>query len=212
VCCGAIAAHDGDLQAARRLARRNIDAFEALALDAIVVNAPGCGAMMKDYGWLLRDDPEYAQRAQAFSGKVRDLSEFLVARPLPPAVGQFPHTVTYHEPCQLAHGQKIRKEPRRLLQAVPGLRLLEMRESDRCCGGAGSYTLLQPRVSDLLLERKLRNAAETGAEMIVTSNPPCLLQIGMGLRRTGRPQRLVHLVEVLETAFVAPEKGGSSPA
>ncbi len=204
VCCGAISSHDGDLEGARRLARKNLQVFEALGLDTIVVNAPGCAAMMKDYGWLLRNDPQYAQRAARFAAKVRDLSEFVAAGPLPEPVDKFPHLVTYHEPCQLAHGQKIRKQPRQLLNAVPGLRLLEMRQSDRCCGGAGSYTLLQPETSDLLLRAKLQNAAETRAEMIVTSNPPCLLQIGMGLRRTQSGQRLVHLVEVLEKAFVGP--------
>ncbi len=204
VCCGAIAAHDGDLEGARRLARINIEAFEALGLDAIVVNAPGCAAMMKDYGWLLRDDAQWAQRAERCASKVRDLSEFLAASPLPKPVGNFPHLVTYHEPCQLAHGQKIRKQPRDLLKSVPDLRLVEMRQSDRCCGGAGSYTLLQPEISDLLLQNKLHNATETRAEMIVTSNPPCLLQIGMGLRRAGSTQGLVHLVEILEQAYTPP--------
>ncbi|MSQ61397.1 MAG: 4Fe-4S dicluster domain-containing protein [Dehalococcoidia bacterium] len=200
-CCGSLAAHNGFVAEARQRARRTIDAFEREQLDAIVVNAAGCGAAMKGYGHLLANDASYRARAPAFSAKVRDLSEFLAERPsFTRAARRVDATVTYQEPCHLAHAQRIRSAPRTLLEAVPGLRLVEMAESAMCCGSAGVYNLTQGESADALLERKLDNALATGAEIIVTANPGCQLQLAAGLAARGSGVRVMHLAEVLDLA------------
>ncbi|HWQ13415.1 MAG TPA: (Fe-S)-binding protein [Roseiflexaceae bacterium] len=201
-CCGALHAHGGDLAGARELARANIAAFEGLGLDAIVVNAAGCGSTLKEYGHLLHDDPAWAARAAAFAAKVQDVTEFLAAIGLDSA-GMRPLnlTVTYQEPCHLAHAQRISQQPRQLLQAIPGLTLAEMRESALCCGSAGIYNVTQPEMAARLGERKLDNAEATGAEMIVTANPGCHMQLAGGLRRRGSRMRVRHIVELLDAAY-----------
>lgn len=190
VCCGALHLHWGDRATARDLARRNLEAFGEGSL--IVTNAAGCGAALREYGHLLPGEA----RAEAFSARVRDVSQ-LLAEALPGPRQPLPLTVTYHEPCHLAHGQRIRIEPRRLLEAIPGLRLVELAESDLCCGSAGVYNLLEPEIAGRLLERKLDRIVETGAEVVVTGNPGCLLQLRMGLARRGLGIRVHHPVELL---------------
>jgi glycolate oxidase iron-sulfur subunit len=200
VCCGALASHNGDRDAARRFARRNIDIFGAHDLDAIIVNAAGCGAAMKDYGMLLQDDPDYAEKAAAFSARVRDVTEFLAAlwQERPPVLRPLSARVTYHDACHLAHGQRITAEPRQLLRLIPGLDLVELPEADWCCGSAGVYSIAQPEMSQRLLQRKVKHLTSTGADLVIACNPGCLLQIRQGLEQAGSGIEPLHLVELLE--------------
>jgi glycolate oxidase iron-sulfur subunit len=189
-CCGALHLHWGDRAAARELARRNLAALGDA--DWIVTNAAGCGAAMRDYGHLLGEDPQ----ALALAGRVRDVTE-LLAEALPGPRGSLDLTVTYHEPCHLAHGQRVREAPRALLRAIPGLRLVELPESDLCCGSAGVYNLLEPEIAGRLLTRKLDRVAGTGAAVVATGNPGCLLQLRRGLADRGLAVRAYHPVEIL---------------
>jgi len=199
-CCGALHAHAGEHARAQELGRRLIDGFEAASVEVVVVNTSGCGAHMKAYGYLLRDDPAYAERARAFSLKVQDIAEFLAREPLRGPLAPVPLTCTYHDPCHVVHGQKIRREPRQLLAQIPGLRLVELRESDWCCGSAGIYNLTQPEMAARLLERKVGNLLATGAEAVVTSNPGCIIQLEHGLRARGSRMQIFHLIELLDRA------------
>ncbi|HEX2186273.1 MAG TPA: (Fe-S)-binding protein [Chloroflexota bacterium] len=203
-CCGALAAHSGDGDASADLARANIDAFEAAgldALDSIIINAAGCGAQLKNYAHMLRDDPRYAARAERFTQKVEDVSEFLARVGLTAPLGEVRRTVTYQDACHLVHGQKIRSQPRELLLSIPGLELVEMRDPDRCCGSAGIYNIVQPEMSMEVLEAKMENVLATGAEWVVAGNPGCLLQLNLGLKQRGRPPRAVHLVDLLDESI-----------
>ncbi|HEX3724183.1 MAG TPA: heterodisulfide reductase-related iron-sulfur binding cluster [Nitrolancea sp.] len=211
-CCGALHVHAGEPDGGRKLARRNIDAFEAGTYDAIIVNAAGCGAALKEYGHLLKDELEYAERAGMFSENVKDIVEFLGDKGLSAPPGPLKWRVTYQEPCHLAHAQRVTKQPRALLAAVPDLTLIEMPESSLCCGSAGIYNLIQPDMSSALLERKLDNALSTGAEAIVSANPGCMLQIQAGLRARGDQRPVIHLIELLDRAYAAADAAASSPA
>jgi glycolate oxidase iron-sulfur subunit len=214
-CCGALHAHAGDPEAARALARENIAVFEAASVETIVVNAAGCGAHMKHYGDLLRGDPAWRERAAAFARKVADVTEVLARRPLAGPIGPLRMRVTYHDPCHLGHGQKVRAEPRALLRAIPGLEIVDLRESEMCCGSAGTYNLTEPEMARRLLERKTRHIEATGADAVVTANPGCILQIAVGLRRRRLPMRVLHVVEILDQAYAAAEGGaaaGDGPA
>jgi glycolate oxidase iron-sulfur subunit len=199
-CCGALYLHAGKPREALDCARRNIDAFPT-DLDAIVVNAAGCGATLKEYGDLLADDPQYAARAQAFSAKVRDVTEFLAALPLIPPHGAVQARVTYHDACHLAHGQGVSEAPRKLLQQIPGLELVELSDSDTCCGSAGSYNLTEPEMAQRLAERKVANIRATAATCVAAANPGCVLQIRAGLRRAGLDIPVVHPIELLDQAY-----------
>ncbi|MBI4608983.1 MAG: 4Fe-4S dicluster domain-containing protein [Candidatus Rokubacteria bacterium] len=205
-CCGALHAHAGDHARAQELARRAIEAFEATGVDAVVVNSSGCGAHMKGYWHLLKDDAVYAGRARALSSKVRDIAEFLAEEPLRGPLASVPLTVTYHDPCHVVHGQKIRSQPRKLLAQLPGLKLVELTEADWCCGSAGIYNLTQPEMATRLQARKVGNLLATGAEAVVTANPGCIIQIVQGLRAKGSPMRVLHLVELLDRAYGRPER------
>jgi glycolate oxidase iron-sulfur subunit len=200
-CCGAMHLHTGHLDAGRDMARRLIAAFAQAGVDLVVADAAGCGAALKGYGHLLRDDPAWRERAAAFSERVRDVSELLGAVTWDGALRELPLTVTYHEACHLAHGQRIRQEPRNLLRRVPGLRLVELAESDLCCGSAGVYNLLEPEMSRDLLRRKVERIQDTGAAVVAMGNIGCLLQIRLGLEQAGLPVRAVHVVEVLDWAL-----------
>ena len=199
-CCGALNAHGGDHAGAIEMAKRTIETFEAAKVEAIVVNTSGCGAHMKAYGTLLEDDPAWAERARRFSAQVRDLAEFLAQEPLRGPLRPVPMTVTYHDPCHVVHGQKIRKEPRQLLAQIPGLKVVDLPESDWCCGSAGIYNLTQPEMAARLLARKVGHVLSTGAEAVVTANPGCILQIQQGLRERGRDIGVLHLIEILDRA------------
>jgi glycolate oxidase iron-sulfur subunit len=202
-CCGALHVHAGDLNGGRALARANIDAFERLDVDAIIVNAAGCGAQLKEYGHLLHDDPIYAERAAAFSARVRDITEYLAGIDLNPAMGRLPLRVTYQEPCHLAHAQRISQQPRALLRQIPGLTLVEMQESALCCGSAGIYNVVQPAMSDALGQRKVRHALATGADVVVSANPGCMIQVQANLKKAGSLVRVRHIVELLDDAYAA---------
>ena len=200
-CCGALHAHAGEHDLAVTLAKRAIEVFEAAQVDAVVVNTSGCGAHMKAYGSLLADDPAWRERARRFASSVRDLSEFLAEEPLRGPLGSVKKTVTYHDPCHIVHGQKISKQPRALLAQVPGLTVVPLKESDWCCGSAGTYNLTQPEMARTLQERKVAHIRETGAEAVVTANPGCIIQIVQGLEAAGAPVKVLHLVELLDESY-----------
>ena len=200
-CCGALHAHSGEHEQALALAKKTIEVFESTGAERVIVNTSGCGAHMKAYGTLLADDPAWRDRAAAFARRVNDISEFLAAEPLRGSLEPVRRKVTYHDPCHVVHGQKIRKEPRALLAQIPGLDLVELPESDWCCGSAGTYNLTQPEMAQRLQERKIAHVKATGAQVVVTSNPGCIIQIAQGLRAAGSPVEVRHIVELLDEAY-----------
>lgn len=200
-CCGALAEHAGEEEAAMTAARKLIDVFESTNADTIVINAAGCGSAMKRYGHLLRNDPAYAVKAKAFAARCKDISEVLVdLEPRAPR-GPVQLKAAYHDACHLQHAQGVRLQPRRLLQAIPGVVVREIPEAEICCGSAGIYNLLEPEPATELRDRKVQNILKTDAEAIVSGNPGCLLQIATGLEAAGRPMRIMHLVEVLDQSI-----------
>lgn len=200
-CCGALAVHSGEIESARALARKNIDAFEASGEDAIIVTAAGCGSTLKEYGHMLKDDPAYAERAERFSARVKDVTEYLGGLDLVPPTRRVERVVTYQEPCHLAHAQRITLQPRKLLQQVPGLQMVEMKESSLCCGSAGIYNLIRREMADQLGDRKAQYAMATGAVDVVTANPGCAMQLRTSLARNGSEARVKHVVEILDEAY-----------
>jgi glycolate oxidase iron-sulfur subunit len=204
-CCGALNVHNGETAAAKDMARRNIDAFLAAGIDAVIANAAGCGAAMKEYGYLLRDDSAYADKARRFSLLVKDASEFLVAIGIIGKLGALDLTVTYQDPCHLAHGQRVRSQPRTLLEAIPGLKVTEMQGSDRCCGSAGIYNATHPTMSQTLLTEKMQAIAATKAEAVVAPNPGCMLQLGYGAQHYGPAVAVHHLIDLLDAAYAQVE-------
>jgi glycolate oxidase iron-sulfur subunit len=210
-CCGSLHAHNGEIEWAQEMARRNIDAMEHSAggldtLDAIITNAAGCGSHLKHYDELLAHDPRYAERARRWSAKVRDIHEWLVAIGLVPPPAQAsthnpPASVTYHEACHLCHGQKISRAPREVLQSIPGLPLVELPEAAWCCGSAGIYNITQPEMSAKLLERKMANIAKTGAGIVASANPGCCVQLEAGACARGAALEIVHPVTLLARAY-----------
>ncbi len=201
-CCGALHAHAGDLDNARNLARRNITAFERSGAEFIAVNAAGCGATMKEYGHLLKDDPAWHERAAAMGSRVRDVSELLAAAG-PRQGGPLPIRVTYDAPCHLQHAQRVTQAPLSVLAAIPGLELVPLHDSDQCCGSAGIYNLIEPETSDAVLAPKLANIKAAGAPFVVTGNPGCLMQIGAGLIRSGTSTRSIHPIDLLDASYAA---------
>jgi glycolate oxidase iron-sulfur subunit len=200
-CCGALQMHTGDRTTAQDLARRNVDAFEGLGLDAIIINAAGCGSTLKEYADLLADDPRYAERARTFQNLVKDVSEFLASIDLVPPTVPVPMRVTYQDACHLVHGQGIRQQPRKLLGQIPGLELVEMKFSDVCCGSAGIYNLTHYDISMRVLEEKMDNVLATGATAVVAPNPGCTMQLAYGARRRGVELELLHVVDLLDRAY-----------
>lgn len=200
-CCGALHLHSGYMTDAKQLARKFVEAFRSVEMDALVVNSAGCGSTLKEYGELLADDPVYAEEARKLAAKVRDVSEFLAEIGIETPAGRLEKTVAYHDACHLAHGQKITTAPRKLLSQIPGLRLVDLPESDTCCGSAGIYNLTQPGMARRLLERKARFIEETGATVVATGNPGCLAWIQQGLAERGRPIEVLHPVEILDAAY-----------
>jgi glycolate oxidase iron-sulfur subunit len=198
-CCGALHAHDGDIDFARKLARENIASFEKTGDATIVVNSAGCGAAMKEYGDLLSSDPRWAERARAFSLRVRDFSE-VVAPGGAASGGRFAARVTYQDPCHLAHAQRITAQPRALLQALEGLELEETAGADMCCGAAGIYSLVQPEMSARLCSLKAEQFKKHRPDVVVTANPGCQMQYEAAVREAGIDARVMHLAEVLDEA------------
>jgi glycolate oxidase iron-sulfur subunit len=207
-CCGALLVHNGDRETARRLARANVDAFLASGAEAIVVNAAGCGSTLKEYGELLAGDPAYAEKAEAFAHRVKDVTEFLADRPLAAGMASIPARVTYQDSCHLAHAQRIKAPPRALIDAVPGVGRVEMPNADRCCGSAGIYNIVQREMSRRLLESKMVEVEEARPDIIVTANPGCMIQLEAGVRRAGLNAEVLHVVELIDRAY---EGGDSSP-
>jgi glycolate oxidase iron-sulfur subunit len=200
-CCGALHVHSGLREEAKVLARRNIDAVISGGFDAAITNAAGCGSTLKEYGELLEDDPAYAAKAREFSALMRDITEFLAALDLNRDLGAVNAAVTYQDSCHLAHGQKVRGAPRKLLAAIPGLEFREMPGADICCGSAGIYNVLENGMSRQILASKMASVNATGANIIATANPGCLLQLQAGVRLHGSKQRVMHVVELLDLAY-----------
>jgi glycolate oxidase iron-sulfur subunit len=201
-CCGALPLHAGHADQARALARHNIEVFERAGVDRIVVNAAGCGSAMKDYGGLFADDPQWAERARAFSTKVGDVSEVLAELGAPRSER---HAITarvvYHDACHLAHGQGVRTEPRAILQAIPGIELVTPAEADICCGSAGIYNLVQPEPAAELGARKAKNIAAMTPDLIATANPGCMLQIAAAARDLGYRWPIFHPVQIIDASM-----------
>jgi len=200
-CCGALHVHGGEAETGRNLARHNIDVFEAYNCDLIIINSAGCGSTLKEYDHLLRDDPAYAERARIFTSKMKDISEFLMSIEINDDLGEIRRTVAYHDACHLLHGQKIKQQPRQLLHTIPGLTLVDLKEADWCCGSAGIYNITNQQMGWQLLERKMNNIIETGAEVIATGNPGCMMQIAMGIRERGLPMEVKHPIELLDESY-----------
>jgi glycolate oxidase iron-sulfur subunit len=208
-CCGALHLHNGDPEAARQLARRNIDSFLATGADAIIVNSAGCGSTMKEYGDLFEHDAKYAAKAREFAAKVKDVAEFLVELPFEAPAAGIEARVTYQDSCHLAHAQRIRGAPRQLLRSIPGVELVELATPDRCCGSAGIYNLTQTGMSRLILADKMADVQTTGCEVIATANPGCMLQLELGVRLHGSgadDAEVVHVIELLDRAYAAEQR------
>ena len=203
-CCGALHVHAGLREEARQLARRNIDAMVDGGFDAIVTNAAGCGSTLKEYGELLEDDPAYAEKARRFSALMRDITEFLADIELNRDMTPVNAVVTYQDSCHLAHGQRVRGAPRKLLSSVPGLTLREMRGSDICCGSGGIYNVQENEMAMQILASKMEAVNATHADMIATANPGCLLELQAGVRLHGNGQKVLHIVEILDRAYTRP--------
>ena len=198
-CCGALQLHAGDDGPARELAKRTIAIFEGC--EEVVVNAAGCGSAMKDYGHLLRDDPQWAGRAERLASRVRDASELLAAHEPRAPRAPLPMRVAYHDACHLAHAQGVREQPRELLRSIPGVEVVEPAEWEICCGSAGIYNLVQPDAAAELGRRKARNLLDTGAEAVVAANPGCAIQIAAHSERLGHRMPVLHPMELLHTAI-----------
>lgn len=203
-CCGALTHHQGQEAQTRALARALIEAFEPHDLDAIVINASGCGHSLKEYGHILADDPVYCDRAAAFAAKVKDVQEFLVevglTAPLSPLQDE-PLTVVYQDACHMLHGQKISRQPRQLLRQIPGLHLREPLDAALCCGSSGIYNILQPDVAQELGRQKVANLMATGASLIASANIGCFVQISKHLKEQGEPLPVLHPMQLLDLSI-----------
>ncbi|MBM7716975.1 glycolate oxidase iron-sulfur subunit [Bacillus thermophilus] len=203
-CCGALHVHAGDREMGRKLAKQNIQAFAET--ETIVVNAAGCGSMMKEYPELFRFDQEWKERAEVFSNKIKDISEYLHDIGYEKPTAEIHKRVTYHDACHLVHGQGISKEPRDILQAIPGVEIVEMPNADRCCGSAGIYNITNPEMADAILASKMSNVPHD-VDIISMGNPGCMLQMALGVQRHGRRQEIVHTVQLLDLAYQKEKEG-----
>jgi glycolate dehydrogenase iron-sulfur subunit len=200
-CCGALSLHAGREAEALARAKALIEAFEEAHVDAVVINSAGCGSSMKDYGRLLSADVAWAERAARFSAACRDVSELLAEIGPVAERHPLPGVAAYHDACHLAHAQRVRAQPRQLLQGIPGLEVREIAEADICCGSAGIYNLVNPEPARALGDRKAANVRATGAQLLVTANPGCLMQIDSALRRDGAAIALAHTIQVLDASI-----------
>ena len=203
-CCGALHLHTGYMDDAKTKARALLDSVAPYDMDAFVVNSAGCGSTLKEYGHLLSDDPQYAHRAIEFAAKVKDITEWLAETGIAPPSGGYDAKVAYHDACHLAHGQRITAAPRALLKSIPGLELVEIPESDTCCGSAGVYNLTQPEMARRLQQRKVDFIAESGASVVATGNPGCLAWIQQGMQERGIQIEVRHPIEILDSAYAVP--------
>ena len=209
-CCGALLTHAGQDEQATALARRLIDTFERADVETIVINAAGCGSALKEYGHLLRDDPQYADKARRLAEKCKDVSELLAELEPRATRHPFPMRVAYHDACHLQHAQRVTEEPRRVLRTIPELEVVDIPEGGICCGSAGLYNLVEPEPARELADRKVRNLLTTGADALVSSNPGCLLQIMSSLQQAGHQMSAFHLVEVLDASITGRIPSGRS--
>ena len=200
-CCGALLVHTGEEEQAIQLARQTIDTFEKAGVDTVIINAAGCGSNVKEYAHLLRDDPEYAERAKAFSAKCRDIFEFLAELEPRAPRHPLPMRVAYHDACHLQHAQRIRVQPRTVLTGIPKLEILEIPEAAVCCGSAGIYNLVQPEAAAELGDRKVSHVVEVNPDMVVSGNPGCLLQLQSALARAGRNVPVHHGIELVDASI-----------
>jgi glycolate oxidase iron-sulfur subunit len=200
-CCGPLHVHSGLREEARAPAKRNVDVIMKEKYDAIITNAAGCGSTLKEYGELLEHDAEYAERAKQFQSLMRDVNEFLASIELNPDMAPLNLTVTYQDSCHLAHGQKVRSQPRKVLKSIPGIQFRELPAAEICCGSAGIYNVLQNEMAMAVLDKKMSNVNLTGAQVIATANPGCMLQLRAGARLHGQGQRVAHVVELLDEAY-----------
>jgi glycolate oxidase iron-sulfur subunit len=205
VCCGIAAPAYGDISSARSLARRNIEIAAGLDIDAIVTPCASCSSFLKGYGKLLADEPEWAEKAASFSDKMKDLTEFLTGIGLVTGMGAVEGRVTYHDPCHLVRYQKIKQPPRSIIASIPGLEFIEMEESDMCCGAAGTYGLKNYDLSMKVLARKMDNIAQTGAGVVVSGCPACIMQLASGARMRKMPVRALSIIDLLDRAYQAAE-------
>ena len=197
-CCGALHQHEGALDRTLELAKKNIRAFSKYDFDSLIVNSAGCGATMKEYGRLLANDLNWSEGAEEFSGKVKDLSEFLAEIPINDNLGEVNLTITYQDPCHLAHGQRIKQQPRNILQLIPGLKLVDMKTPDQCGGAAGIYSTVYPEMAERILEARMREITATGASAIVASNPPCYIQYSTAKNIS---MKVYHIAELLDMSY-----------
>ena len=202
-CCGALHAHAGELEQAQTLARSNITAFEQADVDYTIINTAGCGAHIRAYANLLRNDEEWKQRAEAFSARVRDISEFLAEIGIREDFGEIAETVAYHDACHLLHGQQVHQQPRDLLAKIPGVTLATLQDADVCCGSAGIYNVTHPELAGELLENKIANLRDTGAQTVVMGNAGCIIQIRHGVAQHHLPLRVEHTILLLDRAYRA---------
>ena len=201
VCCGAINSHVGDLDTARKLARRNIDVFTDAEVEYVVIASAGCGSRMKEYGHLLKDDPEYAERSQAFSATVRDINEFLVELPFEPPKAALDYRVTYQDSCHLGNAQRITAAPRQILRSIPGVEFVELPNAGQCCGAGGTYTITERDFSLRILDSKMDDFETTGADVLATANPGCLMQLQYGARERKIDAQVKYVTDLLDEAY-----------
>ncbi len=201
VCCGSLHAHNGDMETAKKLARQNIDAFEKSGYDYLISNSAGCGAFMKEYGHVLKDDLIYSERAKKFSAKIKDITEFLVDIKNELTFSIVEETVTYHDACHLVHTQKISSQPREILNSIPGLHIKNLEESNWCCGSAGIYNITHYNDSMFILERKMNNIKEAKATIVLTGNPGCITQIKYGAEKFNTKVEVLHPVSIIKRAL-----------
>jgi glycolate oxidase iron-sulfur subunit len=200
-CCGAAPLHVGEGNLARDLARRNIDAFAAGDFVAVLNNAGGCGATLREYAHLLADDPVYSEKARQFVAKLQDVNEFLAGHLHTPPTGRLDVRVAYVDSCHLRHGQKIVRQPRQLLGAIPGVTLVELRQPDMCCGSAGVYNIMQPELAAQVLDAKMADVAGVQPDVVVTTNTGCQLQMIYGVKKSGLKAKVLHLFELLDRSY-----------
>ncbi len=196
-CCGALSIHSGRLSEGKEFARKLIDTFTKLDVDAIVVNSAGCGSSMKEYGYIFKNDPAYKIKAEKLSQKTKDIMEFLSEIGIESELQPLDLKITYQDACHIIHGQRIKNEPREILEKIPELKLIEMKNSDRCCGSAGIYNITQPDMSQKILHEKVENIEQTGSDYLVAGNPGCLLQIKKGFTKNQKSIKTAHPVEIL---------------
>ena len=205
LCCGAISSHVGDLDSARKLARRNVDEFLDAGVDAVVVASAGCGTRMKEYGHLLRHDSAYSGKAERLSQMVKDVHEFLVELPFEAPSASLGYRVTYQDSCHLANTQRVVQQPRQILQSIPGMEFVELSNASKCCGAGGTYTITERESSLRVLATKMAAVRETGADVVATANPGCVMQLQYGARREGLAARAVYVTDLLDEAYALEE-------